>query len=79
MTTRPPVELCVINGTYKISYFFRVLEKSGLSLNDQLPRNDGMITTVGEALMAPTVIYVKQVALLIYVSYLAYMYMQVSN
>jgi phosphoribosylaminoimidazole (AIR) synthetase len=61
LTTRPPVELCVINGTYKISYFFRVLEKSGLSLNDQLPRNDGMITTVGEALMAPTVIYVKQV------------------
>uniref|UniRef100_A0A0D9ZFB9 phosphoribosylformylglycinamidine cyclo-ligase n=1 Tax=Oryza glumipatula TaxID=40148 RepID=A0A0D9ZFB9_9ORYZ len=39
----------------------RVLEKSGLSLNDQLPRNDGMTTTVGEALMAPTVIYVKQV------------------
>ncbi|KAG8061636.1 hypothetical protein GUJ93_ZPchr0003g17286 [Zizania palustris] len=39
----------------------RVLEKSGLSLNDQLPRNDGMTTTVGEALMAPTVIYVKKV------------------
>uniref|UniRef100_A0A0E0KL27 phosphoribosylformylglycinamidine cyclo-ligase n=1 Tax=Oryza punctata TaxID=4537 RepID=A0A0E0KL27_ORYPU len=39
----------------------RVLEKSGLSLNDQLPKNDGMTTTVGEALMAPTVIYVKQV------------------
>ncbi|XP_015690138.2 phosphoribosylformylglycinamidine cyclo-ligase, chloroplastic/mitochondrial [Oryza brachyantha] len=39
----------------------RVLEKSGLSLNDQLPTNDGMATTVGEALMAPTVIYVKQV------------------
>uniref|UniRef100_A0A0E0D941 phosphoribosylformylglycinamidine cyclo-ligase n=1 Tax=Oryza meridionalis TaxID=40149 RepID=A0A0E0D941_9ORYZ len=39
----------------------RVLEKSGLSLNDQLPRNDGMTTTVGEALMEPTVIYVKKV------------------
>ncbi|CAN6345527.1 unnamed protein product [Urochloa humidicola] len=39
----------------------RVLEKSGLSLSDQLPRNDGLTTTVGEALMAPTVIYVKQV------------------
>ncbi|KAL6856844.1 hypothetical protein ACP4OV_018226 [Aristida adscensionis] len=38
-----------------------VLEKSGLSLSDQLPRNDGIETTVGEALMAPTVIYVKQV------------------
>ncbi|TVU17094.1 hypothetical protein EJB05_33108 [Eragrostis curvula] len=38
-----------------------VLAKSGLSLNDQLPRNDGLETTVGEALMAPTVIYVKQV------------------
>jgi len=30
-------------------------------LSDQLPRNDGITTTVGEALMAPTVIYVKQV------------------
>ncbi|KAG2616873.1 hypothetical protein PVAP13_3NG176856 [Panicum virgatum] len=39
----------------------RVLEKSGLSLSDQLPRNDDITTTVGEALMAPTVIYVKQV------------------
>ncbi|CAD6334888.1 unnamed protein product [Miscanthus lutarioriparius] len=39
----------------------RVLEKSGLSLSDQLPRNDGITTTVGEALVAPTVIYVKQV------------------
>ncbi|KAL6607712.1 hypothetical protein ACP70R_040775 [Stipagrostis hirtigluma subsp. patula] len=39
----------------------RVLDKSGLSLGDQLPRNDGISTTVGEALMAPTVIYVKQV------------------
>ncbi|XP_047078274.1 phosphoribosylformylglycinamidine cyclo-ligase, chloroplastic/mitochondrial-like [Lolium rigidum] len=39
----------------------RVLDKSGLSLTDLLPRNDGKTTTVGEALMAPTVIYVKQV------------------
>ncbi|WVZ96058.1 hypothetical protein U9M48_041741 [Paspalum notatum var. saurae] len=39
----------------------RVLEKSGLSLSDQLPRNDGITTTLGEALMAPTVIYVNQV------------------
>ncbi|OQU77227.1 hypothetical protein SORBI_3009G012300 [Sorghum bicolor] len=39
----------------------RVLEKSGFSLSDQLPRNDGITTTVGEALLAPTVIYVKQV------------------
>ncbi|XP_020169080.1 phosphoribosylformylglycinamidine cyclo-ligase, chloroplastic/mitochondrial [Aegilops tauschii subsp. strangulata] len=39
----------------------RVLDKSGLSLTDPLPRNDGVTTTVGEALMAPTVIYVKQV------------------
>ncbi|XP_047089041.1 phosphoribosylformylglycinamidine cyclo-ligase, chloroplastic-like [Lolium rigidum] len=39
----------------------RVLERSGLSLTDPLPRNDGVTTTVGEALMAPTVIYVKQV------------------
>jgi len=39
----------------------RVREKSGLSLSDQLPRNDGVTTTLGEALMAPTVIYVNQV------------------
>uniref|UniRef100_A0ACD5WDA9 Uncharacterized protein n=1 Tax=Avena sativa TaxID=4498 RepID=A0ACD5WDA9_AVESA len=39
----------------------RVLDRSGLSLTDPLPRNDGITTTVGEALMAPTVIYVKQV------------------
>jgi phosphoribosylformylglycinamidine cyclo-ligase len=32
-------------------------------LTDPLPRNDGVTTTVGEALMAPTVIYVKQVSL----------------
>ncbi|KAL8461051.1 hypothetical protein ACS0TY_031704 [Phlomoides rotata] len=36
----------------------RVLERSGLSLNDNLP---GSPVTLGEALMAPTVIYVKQV------------------
>ncbi|XP_020101527.1 phosphoribosylformylglycinamidine cyclo-ligase, chloroplastic/mitochondrial [Ananas comosus] len=39
----------------------RVLAKSGLSLHDQLPGNNGKPLTVGEALMAPTVIYVKQV------------------
>ncbi|CAN0880813.1 Phosphoribosylformylglycinamidine cyclo-ligase, chloroplastic/mitochondrial [Linum grandiflorum] len=36
----------------------RVLAKSGLSLKDQLPGNN---VTLGEALIAPTVIYVKQV------------------
>ncbi|XAR54890.1 Phosphoribosylformylglycinamidine cyclo-ligase [Bertholletia excelsa] len=36
----------------------RVLSQSGLSLRDQLP---GETITLGEALMAPTVIYVKQV------------------
>ncbi|CAN8268076.1 unnamed protein product [Cochlearia groenlandica] len=36
----------------------RVVERSGLSLKDELP---GGSTTLGEALMAPTVIYVKQV------------------
>ncbi|GAB2225969.1 hypothetical protein Droror1_Dr00021750 [Drosera rotundifolia] len=36
----------------------RVLRKSRLSLNDKLP---GESTSLGEALMAPTVIYVKQV------------------
>ncbi|RLM79830.1 phosphoribosylformylglycinamidine cyclo-ligase, chloroplastic/mitochondrial [Panicum miliaceum] len=39
----------------------RVLEKSGLSLSDQLPRNDGIRSTIDEALMAPTAIYVKQI------------------
>ncbi|XP_047078256.1 phosphoribosylformylglycinamidine cyclo-ligase, chloroplastic/mitochondrial-like [Lolium rigidum] len=39
----------------------RVLDKSGLSLSDQLPGNDGKTTTIGEALMTPTTIYVKQV------------------
>ncbi|XP_022155664.1 phosphoribosylformylglycinamidine cyclo-ligase, chloroplastic/mitochondrial-like [Momordica charantia] len=36
----------------------RVIERSGLSLKDKLPGGD---VTLGEALMAPTVIYVKQV------------------
>ncbi|KAK3188024.1 hypothetical protein Dsin_027585 [Dipteronia sinensis] len=36
----------------------RVLARSGLSLEDQIP---GESITLGEALMAPTVIYVKQV------------------
>lgn len=36
----------------------RVLARSGLSLKDQIP---GEASTLGEALMAPTVIYVKQV------------------
>ncbi|KAE8693722.1 Phosphoribosylformylglycinamidine cyclo-ligase [Hibiscus syriacus] len=36
----------------------RVLARSGLSLKDRLP---GAAVTLGEALMAPTVIYVKQV------------------
>ena len=40
------------------NYFYRVLAQSGLSFNDQLPGGD---VTVAEALMAPTVIYVKQV------------------
>ena len=40
-------------------YFCRVLAQSGLSLNDQLP---GGSVTLGEALMAPTSIYVKQVS-----------------
>ncbi|KAI4987954.1 hypothetical protein ZWY2020_029584 [Hordeum vulgare] len=39
----------------------RVLDKSGLSLTDQFPGNDGKTTTVGETLMTPTVIYVEQV------------------
>ncbi|KAJ6848184.1 putative phosphoribosylformylglycinamidine cyclo-ligase, chloroplastic [Iris pallida] len=39
----------------------RVLARSGLSLNDQLPGNNGKPVTLGEALMAPTVIYVKKV------------------
>ncbi|KAJ4821674.1 Phosphoribosylformylglycinamidine cyclo-ligase [Rhynchospora pubera] len=39
----------------------RVLESSGLSLSDNLPGNSGKPITIGEALMAPTVIYVKQV------------------
>ncbi|KAJ8509716.1 hypothetical protein OPV22_000150 [Ensete ventricosum] len=39
----------------------RVLAQSGLSLNDQLPNNNGKPIRLGKALMAPTVIYVNQV------------------
>ncbi|KAJ4797772.1 Phosphoribosylformylglycinamidine cyclo-ligase [Rhynchospora pubera] len=39
----------------------RVLESSGFSLSDNMPGNSGKPITIGEALMAPTVIYVKQV------------------
>ncbi|RWR90563.1 Phosphoribosylformylglycinamidine cyclo-ligase, chloroplastic/mitochondrial [Cinnamomum micranthum f. kanehirae] len=39
----------------------RALAESGLSLKDQLPGGCGKPITLGEALMAPTVIYVKQV------------------
>ncbi|XP_058082911.1 phosphoribosylformylglycinamidine cyclo-ligase, chloroplastic/mitochondrial-like [Magnolia sinica] len=39
----------------------RVLAKSGLSLKDQLPGGSNKLITLGEALMAPTIIYVKQV------------------
>uniref|UniRef100_A0A0C9RS37 phosphoribosylformylglycinamidine cyclo-ligase n=1 Tax=Wollemia nobilis TaxID=56998 RepID=A0A0C9RS37_9CONI len=39
----------------------RVLAQSGLSLNDVLPGNENEQITLGKALMAPTVIYVKQV------------------
>ncbi|XP_020591430.1 phosphoribosylformylglycinamidine cyclo-ligase, chloroplastic/mitochondrial [Phalaenopsis equestris] len=38
----------------------RVISESGLSLSDQLPGHNGPFT-LGEALMSPTVIYVKQV------------------
>ncbi|PIM97607.1 Phosphoribosylformylglycinamidine cyclo-ligase [Handroanthus impetiginosus] len=48
------------SGVYSngFSLVRRVLERSGLSLKDNLP---GSSFTLGEALMAPTVIYVKQV------------------
>lgn len=39
----------------------RVLAQSGLSLKDLLPGNENESVTLGTALMAPTVIYVKQV------------------
>lgn len=45
---------------FLLLYLYRVLAHSGLSLKDQLP---GKSVTLGEALMAPTVIYVKQVNL----------------
>ncbi|KAK1297965.1 hypothetical protein QJS10_CPB14g01510 [Acorus calamus] len=38
-----------------------VLARSGLSLNEQLPGNNDKSITLGEALLAPTIIYVKQV------------------
>jgi len=63
----------------KNPYFSRVLEKSGLSLSDQLPRNDGVTTTVGEALMAPTVIYVKQVGLKVLASVMTSYLISLSN
>eukprot|EP00252_Welwitschia_mirabilis_P020923 TRINITY_DN5236_c0_g1_i3.p1 TRINITY_DN5236_c0_g1~~TRINITY_DN5236_c0_g1_i3.p1 ORF type:complete len:385 (+),score=69.64 TRINITY_DN5236_c0_g1_i3:249-1403(+) len=43
----------------------RVIAQSGLSLKDPLPGNDNGPITLGEAFMAPTVIYVKQVLELI--------------
>uniref|UniRef100_A0A453JRF6 phosphoribosylformylglycinamidine cyclo-ligase n=2 Tax=Aegilops tauschii subsp. strangulata TaxID=200361 RepID=A0A453JRF6_AEGTS len=51
------------NGVHSngFSLVRRVLDKSGLSLTDQFPGNDGKTTTVGETLMTPTIIYVKQV------------------
>lgn len=45
---------------FALVYHYRVLAHSGLSLKDQLP---GESVTLGEALIAPTVIYVKQVDL----------------
>ncbi|GLJ52753.1 hypothetical protein SUGI_1123410 [Cryptomeria japonica] len=39
----------------------RVLAQSGLSLNDPLPGSENEQVSLGEALMAPTVIYVKEV------------------
>ncbi|KAL4202390.1 hypothetical protein AMTRI_Chr02g220780 [Amborella trichopoda] len=39
----------------------KVLAQSGLSLKDSLPGNGLQAITLGEALMAPTVIYVKEV------------------
>ncbi|KAE8009395.1 hypothetical protein FH972_005833 [Carpinus fangiana] len=52
------------NGVHSngFSLVRRVLARSGLSLKDKLPGED---VTLGEALMAPTVIYVKQVLELI--------------
>uniref|UniRef100_A0A2N9IY98 phosphoribosylformylglycinamidine cyclo-ligase n=1 Tax=Fagus sylvatica TaxID=28930 RepID=A0A2N9IY98_FAGSY len=48
------------NGVHSngFSLVRRVVTRSGLSLKDKLPGED---VTLGEALMAPTVIYVKQV------------------
>ena len=59
----PTLELYIWLLMVERSLFLRVLEKNGLSLSDQLPRNVGITSTVGEAFMALTVIYVKQVLL----------------
>lgn len=48
----------ILSETKWIYYVYRVLGRSGLSLKDSLL---GSSLTLGEALMAPTVIYVKQV------------------
>ena len=43
----------------KFLFFFRVLADSGVSLTSTLPDSGGI--SIGEALMKPTVIYVKEV------------------
>ncbi|XP_058072857.1 uncharacterized protein LOC131221594 [Magnolia sinica] len=48
-------------GSYDHSHCYEVLAKSGLSLKDQLPGGSNKPIMLGEALMATTVIYVKQV------------------
>lgn len=53
----------------------RVLAKSGLSLKDNLP---GESVTLGEALMVPTVIYVKQVTPHIWFTYNCRLYLKVA-
>ena len=40
-------------------FFYRVLADSGVSLTSTLPDSGGI--SIGEALMKPTVIYVKEV------------------
>lgn len=59
-----------------VSHLCRVLTKSGLSLKDNLP---GESVTLGEALMAPTVIYVKQVIPLIWFTYNCQWYLKVAR
>lgn len=58
-----------------VSHLCRVLAKSGLSLKDNLP---GESVTLGEALMAPTVIYVKQVIPHIWFKYNCMWYLKVA-